>query len=124
MPVSDYVNYSYMQDMVEEVMLSSAQRLIYNPDHDVFGGEVPNYTPAEVYKCGFQPIRTSEQPSFTGVVVKYDAKVRLPVEAKAVLQQRDLLRITIGTLTEDYEIVGPIVGSQFTMTAEVARVQI
>ncbi len=123
MPVSDYVNFPYMQEMVEDVMLSSAQRLIFTVDHDVFGGEEPQYTPAEVWKCGFKPIRTSEQPAFTGVVIKYDAKIRLPVEVVGVLQQRDRLRITTGSLTEDYEIVGPIVTSEFTAVLEVARVQ-
>lgn len=123
MPVYDYVNVPYMQEMVEDVMLSTAQRLIFAVDHDVFGGEVPSYTPAETFRCGFKPIRIAEQPAFTGVVVKYDAKVRIPVDIFGVLKQRDRLRITMGTLTEDYDIVGSISGSQFTMTLEVARVQ-
>ena len=34
-----FVNYEYMRMMVEETMLSTAQRLAYVSDVDVFGGD-------------------------------------------------------------------------------------
>jgi hypothetical protein len=123
MPLSDYVNYVYMRRQVNETMLYTAQRLAFSTDHDVFGGEVAVYTPAETWPCGFKPILVSEQPSFTGVAINYDARVRLPHEARNVIQQRDRLRITTDDVVQDYDIVGPIALSRFTVVLEVARVQ-
>jgi len=118
-----FVNYEYMREMLTETMLCTAQRMVYVADHDVFGGEQPTYTAAEVFPCGFRPIMISEQPSFTGVALNYDAKVRIPHEIAGVLQARDRLRIEIDNSLDDYEIVGDVTNSRFTTILEVSRVQ-
>jgi len=123
MAVKDYVNFAYMRRMVEETMLCTAQRLAYTADHDVFGGEVLTYTPAETFACGFKPLLLSEQPSFTGVAINFDAKVRLPHSAYSLLNQRDRLRIETDGRTADYEIIGTINSTPFTVVLEVSQVQ-
>lgn len=118
-----FVNYEYMREMLAETMLCTAMRRIYVADHDVFGGETPTYNDGEIFQCGFRPIMISEQPSFTGVALNYDAKVRLPHHVAEILQQRDQLRIEIDGSLNDYEIIGDVTNSRFTTVLEVARVQ-
>lgn len=123
MPVSDVVNYDYMRQHVADVMLYDAQRLIFTVDHDVFGGEKPIYTQAETFKCGLKIIRISEQPSFTGTSEHIDARVRIPYSMFDVFQQRDRLRVSVEGDSIDYDIVGPIAKTPFTVVLEVNRVQ-
>lgn len=118
-----YVDYEYMRDMVEETMLYTAQRLAFMVDYDTFGGEVPIYTPAETMQCGFKTILVSEQPSFTGVAQSYDAKLRLAHSTHALFQDRDRIRVTADDTTFDYEIIGPIGETRFTVLLEIAKVR-
>jgi len=123
MSVSDYINYDYMRQYVADVMLYDATRLVFTVDHDVFGGEQPTYTAAETFKCGVKIIRTSEQPSFTGTSEHVDARVRVPYDLFGVFQQRDRLRISVDGDAVDYDIVGPVSKTPFTVVLEVSRVQ-
>ena len=118
-----FVNYEYMREMLVSTMLCEAMRMIYVADHDVFGGETPDYIEGEMFQCGFKPIMVSEQPSFTGVALNYDAVVRLPHEIATILQQRDRIRIQIDGSLNDYEIVGDVTNSRFTTVLEMSRVQ-
>jgi hypothetical protein len=119
-----FVNYEYMRTMVEETMLSTAQRLAYVSDVDVFGGEDQSYVPSETFPCGFKPILVSEQPSFTGTSLNYDAKIRLPHRVFNILHPRDRIRVTIDDSTKDYEIVGLVETSRFTVLLETSQVQV
>lgn len=123
MPVGDYVNYPYMRRMLAETMLYDAQRLAFSVGYDDFGGEVPVYTPAEVFQCGIKPILVSEQPAFTGVVVNYDTKIRIPYSLFSIFGPRDRIRVMTEESVEDYEIVGPIILSQWSIVIEASRVQ-
>lgn len=123
MPVADYVNYDYMRQYVADVMLYDAQRLVFSVDYDPFGGEEKLYTPAETFKCGLKIIRVSEQPSFTGTSEHIDARVRMPYDLYDLFQQRDRLRVSVEGDWVDYDVVGPISKSPFTVVLEVSRVQ-
>lgn len=123
MSARDFVNFDYMRQYVEDTMLYDAQRLIFTVDHDAFGGEEPIYTPAETFNCGLKIIRISEQPAFTGVSEHVDARLRLPYDAYALLQQRDRLRISVDGDWVDYDVIGPLSKSPFTVVLEISRVQ-
>lgn len=123
MPVSDYVNYPLMRSLEVDTMLWSGQRLDYTVTYDAFGAEVITYTAAETFKCGIRTLLISEQPSFTGTALNFDARIRMPYSAWLNFNSRDRIRVTIGTSIVDYEIIGSIVPTPFTTIVEVARVQ-
>jgi len=123
MPVADYVNFTYMREFEQETMFYDGQLLTHSSSYDSYGGEINTYTPGTTFKCGVKQILASETPAFTGVSINFDVRLRLPLSIVPSLHQRDRIRVTSGGITNDYELIGAISPSPFTLVIEASRVQ-
>lgn len=98
-----------MQAVQESRMLDTCVLMRYSEEKDSINHPVPTWTDGDTTICGVDQTGGSEDRGSNRTVVKWDARVRLPLNTEIDLRDRIRIILRFGRACEPivYEISGP-----------------